>query len=90
MRSSTPGPEASNIAHVKMRVLEASKTCQQISNGSDVLEFVMNELTHGLGTVTLWGSEAMWRKLFRSSETACYRKTSRFLSEYDNSMSWGN
>ena len=29
-----------------MRVLEASKTCQQISNGSDVLEFVMNELTH--------------------------------------------
>ena len=50
-----PGPEASNIAHVKMRVLEASKTCQQISNGSDVLEFVMNELTHELGTVTLWG-----------------------------------
>ena len=38
-----------------MRVLEASKTCQQISNGSDVLEFVMNELTHELGTVTLWG-----------------------------------
>jgi hypothetical protein len=38
-----------------MRVLEASNTCQQISNGSDVLEFVMNELAHQLGAVTLLG-----------------------------------
>ena len=69
-----------------MRVLEASKTCQQISNGSDVLEFVMNELTHELGTVTLWGSEAMWRKLFRSSETAVTAKdrVRVCLSDSDN------
>ena len=48
-RSSTPEVNAANIAHVKMRVLEASNTCQQISNGSDVLEFVM-KLTDNVGT----------------------------------------
>jgi len=29
------------MAHVKMRVLEASNTRQQISSGSDVVEIVM-------------------------------------------------
>ena len=38
-----------------MRVLEPSTTRQQTSNGSGVLEFVMNELAHDVGTVTLWG-----------------------------------
>ena len=43
------------MAQVKMRPLEPSTTRQQTSTGSDVLEFVMNELTHELGAVTLWG-----------------------------------
>jgi len=40
------------IAHVKMRVLEASSTRQQISTGSDVLANVMKQLDHGVGTAT--------------------------------------
>jgi hypothetical protein len=40
------------MAHVKMRVLEASSTRQQISTGSDVLENVMKQLDHGVGAAT--------------------------------------
>jgi hypothetical protein len=43
------------MAQVNMRVLEPSTTRQQTSTGSDVLEFVMNELTHAIGAVTLCG-----------------------------------
>jgi hypothetical protein len=59
-RSSTPEVKAANIAHVKTRVLEASKTCQQISNGSDVLEFVM-KLTDDVGTRNTLGAGSMGR-----------------------------
>ena len=34
--------EAPNIVHVKMRVVDASNTRQQISNGSDVVVLVMS------------------------------------------------
>jgi hypothetical protein len=61
MRSSTPEAEAPNIAHVKTRVLEASSTRQQTSDGSDLLEFVMNELAQRDWDRNILGSGAVWR-----------------------------
>jgi hypothetical protein len=49
-----PGPDASNIAHLRTRVVEpsnTSNTCQQTSNRPDVLKAI--KLTH-FGTVTIW------------------------------------
>ena len=37
------------MAQVNTRVLEPSTTRQQTSTGSDVWDFVMNELTHDIG-----------------------------------------
>jgi len=37
-----PEVESLNMAHINTRMLEASKTRQQISTGSDVLKFVIN------------------------------------------------
>jgi len=70
-----------------MRVLEPSTTRQQTSNGSGVLEFVINELAHDVGTVTLWGwidGEAMWRNVFRSTGRAFTVKMRPCLSESDS------
>ena len=52
------------MAHVNTRILEASNTRQQTSNGSDVLEFVMNKIVHAVGAVTLRGANpcgSTWR-----------------------------